>query len=70
METVVALHRNHLGEIINFVTSTGRVISYRKALIEAASGQIHGLATAVDGYGNVYLNTTEGHSFDHLPDMF
>lgn len=70
METVVALHRNHFGEIINFVTSGGRVISYQKALMEAANGVITGVHTTEDLNGNMILSPEQDQSFDHYPNLF
>nr|WP_263325989.1 DUF3892 domain-containing protein [Neobacillus sp. Marseille-Q6967] len=70
MDTVVALHRNHYGEIINFVTSTGRIISYRKALMEAQNGGITGLQATANPDGSLILNPEQGQSFDHLPNLF
>ena len=70
METVVALHRNHFGEIISFVTSGGRVISYQKALMEAANGVIQGVQ-ATEGFdGKLVLSPEQEQSFDHFPNFF
>ncbi|MDR7075366.1 hypothetical protein J2Y03_000354 [Neobacillus niacini] len=70
METVVALHRNHFGEIISFVTSGGRVISYQKALAEATDGIIKGVQ-ATEGFdGKLILSPEQELSFDHFPDLF
>jgi hypothetical protein len=70
VEKIAALHRNHFGEIINFVTTNGRVISYRKALMEAANGLIDGIQTTEDENGNLILTPELEHSFDHLEDLF
>lgn len=70
METIVALHRNHMGEIINFVTSEGRVISYRKALMEVESGQIQGLQLKEEANGTFSLIPDADHSFDQYPNFF
>ncbi|MCU9613646.1 DUF3892 domain-containing protein [Caldibacillus lycopersici] len=43
MEKLVAVDRNTNGEIISFKTSSGRVISYRKALQEIYDGNITGV---------------------------
>ncbi|MDZ5473165.1 DUF3892 domain-containing protein [Bacillus sp. 31A1R] len=42
-EQIVAVQRNHLGDIINFKTSGGRIISYRKAIQEVEQGVLEGL---------------------------
>lgn len=70
MERIAALHRNHNGEIINFVTTNGRVISYRKAIMEAESGLIEGVQTRRDENGHLMLMPELDQSFDHLPDLF
>jgi hypothetical protein len=70
VETFIATHRNHKGEIINFVTSEGRVISYRKALIDVENGLIDGIQMVEDGKGNTYLIPDNNNSFDDLPDLF
>lgn len=70
MEKLVALHRNQFGDIISFVTSQGRVISYRKALMEAENGLIEGVHAQTDYEGNVYLSPGPGESFDQYPDIY
>ncbi|WP_223593365.1 DUF3892 domain-containing protein [Neobacillus bataviensis] len=70
METIVALHRNHFGEIISFVTSEGRIISYRKALIEAESGEIDGISSVQGADGTLSLTTESTQSFDDYPNLF
>jgi hypothetical protein len=70
METVVGLHRNHFGDIISFVTSGGRVISYQKALMEATNGIITGVQAAADHDGQLVLSPEQDQSFDHYPNLF
>jgi hypothetical protein len=70
LETIVALHRNHFGDIISFVTSEGRVISYRKALIEAGDGIITGVHPQLDTNGHASLVPQQEQSFDHYPNLF
>lgn len=69
-EQLVAIHKNHSGEIISFQTSSGRIISYRKALEEAAEGIITGvnIQEAGDGFGS--LMSTEGQPLEHYPDIY
>jgi hypothetical protein len=43
MERIIALDRNHKGDIISFQTSEGRIISYMKAVDECKLGVIEGL---------------------------
>ncbi|WHY75802.1 DUF3892 domain-containing protein [Neobacillus sp. WH10] len=70
METIDAVHRNHFGEIISFVTSEGRIISYRKALREVENGLIHGVLTTPDTDGKMALIPAADQSFDHFPNLF
>lgn len=70
METIIALHRNHFGEIISFITSADRVISYQKALMEVENGNIQGLHIAEEANGTISLIPDSAPSFDHLPNLF
>ncbi|PLS03537.1 DUF3892 domain-containing protein [Neobacillus cucumis] len=70
METITAVHRNHFGEIINFVTSEGRVISYRKALMDVEQGLIQGIQTIQDSNGTLSLMPEIEQSFEHFPNIF
>ncbi|PLR81079.1 hypothetical protein CVD25_06610 [Bacillus canaveralius] len=63
-EKLVGVHKNRDGEIINFHTSTGRIISYRKAVLEIEAGILSGFELADDGI-------PQGTSvFDELPELF
>lgn len=70
MENIVALHRNHNGEIISFQTSTGRIISYRKAIQEVENGLIDGVQLDQDVNGEMFLSPTTDESFDALPHFY
>jgi hypothetical protein len=70
MESIVALHRNYFGEIINFVTSEGRIISYRKALQEAENGLIQGVQASQEEHGRLSLIPESDPSFDQYPDLY
>lgn len=70
LERIAALQRNNHGEIINFITTNGRVISYRKALLEAENGLIDGVQTSEDESGNTILVPELEQSFDDLPTLF
>ncbi|MGG5253881.1 DUF3892 domain-containing protein [Neobacillus sp. SM06] len=70
MEKITALHRNFFGEIISFVTSSGRVISYQKAVQEAENGWIDGIEIKEDADGNAFLIPTTAESFDEYPNLF
>ncbi|WP_071394456.1 DUF3892 domain-containing protein [Bacillus tuaregi] len=66
-EQLVAIQRNFLGDIISFQTSTGRVISYRKALQEAEEGIIDGVDIMEGHDGSNYLTPGMLSSFDEYP---
>jgi hypothetical protein len=70
VEKIVALHRNHLGNIISFQTSSGRIISYRKAIQEVELGAIDGVELESDENGNVSLFPTDEESFDVFPQIY
>ncbi|MEH7418214.1 DUF3892 domain-containing protein [Neobacillus drentensis] len=70
METITAVHRNHYGEIINFVTSEGRIISYRKALLDVELGLIQGMQTVQETNGALALMPDNEQSFDQYPNLF
>lgn len=70
VESIVALHRNHFGEIISFVTSEGRIISYRKAVMDAENGLIHGVQTTEAPDGIISLIPEPEQSFDDYPNLF
>jgi regulatory protein YycI of two-component signal transduction system YycFG len=42
-EQLTGVYRNNAGDIISFLTSEGRVISYRKALMETEEGTLSGV---------------------------
>ncbi|WP_462411962.1 DUF3892 domain-containing protein [Neobacillus sp. Marseille-QA0830] len=70
METIVGVHRNHYGDIISFVTSGGRVISYQKALIETENGVIGGVQKQEAPNGHSMLIPDQDMDFDYLPTLF
>ncbi len=53
--------QRHQGQVVGFQTDSGRIISYRKAILEAEQGDLEG----------VFLQQTVGldHSFSHLPTL-
>ena len=54
VETIVAVERNYLGDIISFKTSNDRIISYRKALLEAEEGLLDGVKLSETSYEDGY----------------
>jgi hypothetical protein len=70
LENIVALHRNHSGEIISFQTSSGRIISYRKAMHEVENGIIDGVQIDTDVNGEMYLSPTTDASFEEYPQIY
>ncbi|SFB25681.1 MULTISPECIES: DUF3892 domain-containing protein [unclassified Bacillus (in: firmicutes)] len=69
MEQLVALDRNQFGDIISFQTSSGRIISYRKAIEEIESGVITGVSIAEEE-GATLLSPTENLSFEQFPYIY
>jgi hypothetical protein len=70
LENIVALHRNHSGEIISFQTSSGRIISYQKAIQEVENGIIDGVQIDTDVNGAMYLSPTTDASFEEYPQIY
>jgi len=72
-ETIVACQRNVRGEIINFQTSSGRIISYRKAVEEIKEGILSGMELNYMDESNVpliqYLENSDYQSIDDLPTL-
>lgn len=66
-EQLIAVQRNHFGEIISFQTSSGRIISYRKAIQEAEEGMIEGVAINEAQNGISILSPTLGTPFHEYP---
>ncbi|MBS8264606.1 hypothetical protein DYI25_09170 [Mesobacillus boroniphilus] len=69
-EQLVAIHKNSSGEIISFQTSSGRIISYRKALLEANTGIISGVNIYEGGDGTTSLVSEDGSGFEQYPDIY
>ncbi|MBT2695120.1 DUF3892 domain-containing protein [Bacillus sp. ISL-55] len=69
-EQLVAIHKNNAGEIISFQTSSGRIISYRKALMEASTGTISGVNINEGGDGMISLVSADGSAFEQYPDIY
>ncbi|WP_027409791.1 DUF3892 domain-containing protein [Anoxybacteroides tepidamans] len=73
-ETFVAIQKNHEGTIINFKTSTGRVLSYRKAMMEIENGNVSGAYVFTDEDGHSYISATPTEhatgSLENLPTFF
>jgi hypothetical protein len=66
-EQLVAIQRNYVGDIINFQTSEGRIISYRKALQEVEEGNIDGVNILEGHDGSGYLTPGMISSFNEYP---
>lgn len=70
-ETFVAVQKNHEGAIINFKTSTGRVLSYRKAMMEIENGLIAGAFVFNDGNGECSIHAASSdRPMEELPLFF
>ncbi|MGP7815994.1 DUF3892 domain-containing protein [Niallia sp. 01092] len=69
MEQLVAVERNQNGQIISFKTSGGRVISYRKALLDVENGIIDGV-TITENQEQNGLQAYFENSFDDYPLIY
>ncbi|MGJ7921838.1 DUF3892 domain-containing protein [Neobacillus sp. LXY-4] len=69
-ETLIAVHRNHIGEILSFQTSTGRIISYRKAVFEVEEGKIHGVNVVEVPQGLGQLTPIDDVPFEQYPIIY
>ncbi len=69
-EQLVAIHKNNAGEIISFQTSSGRIISYRKAIMEASTGTISGVNINEGADGTNSLVSADGSCFEQYPDIY
>ncbi|MGD6966734.1 DUF3892 domain-containing protein [Rossellomorea vietnamensis] len=72
MEEITKIQRKHDGQIISFQTSSGRIISYQKALMEAQEGNLTGVSFGLDEDGMTHLsNSVDGDTgFSDLPEIF
>jgi hypothetical protein len=72
MEEIVKVQRNYDGEIINFQTNSGRIISYQKALLEVEEGIIQGVSIVENNFGDSELtsNIVEDPNFSSYPTIF
>jgi hypothetical protein len=72
MEEIIKVQRNYDGEIINFQTNSGRIISYRKALLEAEEGIIQGVSIVENNVGESELTSSimEDPTFSSYPTIF
>ncbi|MCM3588637.1 hypothetical protein M3182_23460 [Mesobacillus maritimus] len=66
-EQLTGVYRNHAGEAISFLTSEGRVISYRKALAEIEGGS---LATANLSENELTSSEIDLSSVHNLPEVY
>ncbi|KYD03263.1 DUF3892 domain-containing protein [Heyndrickxia sporothermodurans] len=72
MEYISKVQRNDEGEIISFQTSSGRIISYRKALLETKEGLLNG--TNIDwnqsGVETLVNEDENDRFFTYYPSIF
>ncbi|WP_428908856.1 DUF3892 domain-containing protein [Niallia sp. Krafla_26] len=66
VEQLIAVQRNHFGDIISFQTSGGRVISYRKAIQEVEEGMIQGVSLE-EGHHGAFLSPSSHSNFNEFP---
>ncbi|WP_226675222.1 DUF3892 domain-containing protein [Rossellomorea aquimaris] len=72
MDGITKVQRNFHGDIISFQTSSGRIISYRKAVIEASEGLLHGVTLHENEWGEAELTnmSVDDGSFNDYPTIF
>jgi len=70
LEKIIAVERNHLGDIISFKTSNGRVISYRKALLDIETGVIDGVEVVENERKEEDLSFSIIDNFDNYPPIY
>ncbi|WP_044336460.1 MULTISPECIES: DUF3892 domain-containing protein [Rossellomorea] len=72
MEEISRVQRNYHGDIISFQTSSGRIISYRKAVLEASEGLLQGVVLNENEWGEIELSSmsVDDGSFNHYPSIF
>ncbi|WP_033828669.1 DUF3892 domain-containing protein [Bacillus andreraoultii] len=74
MEEIIAVDKNYKGDIISFKTSTGRVISYLKAMEAIEQGEIVGAKIIeTNDFEQPFIiqamNSTDQY-FDNYPPIF
>ncbi len=70
MEEIIKVQRNFQGDIINFQTSAGRIISYRKAVQEAEDGLLTGVTLVTDHNGSAQLLDQTYEDFTQYPSIY
>lgn len=66
-EEITSVYRNSFGDIISFQTSSGRIISYRKALLEAMDEKITGVNIIETDDGSALFSDDD---FQELPSYY
>ncbi|WP_019155906.1 DUF3892 domain-containing protein [Robertmurraya massiliosenegalensis] len=66
-EKIVSVYRNHMGDIISFQTSQGRIISYRKALLEASDEKFSDVHIVEYENGETLFDHA---AFENLPSYY
>ncbi|MBS4173208.1 DUF3892 domain-containing protein [Bacillus sp. FJAT-49736] len=72
MEHIIKVQRNNKGDIISFETSQGRIISYRKAMMETESGIIEGanIGWNQDGHAFLFNSDDSDKYFVNYPPIY
>jgi hypothetical protein len=72
MEEITKVQRNYHGDIISFQTSGGRIISYRKAVLEASEGLLQGVDLSENEWGEYEISCSDitDKGFDGYPTIF
>ncbi|KKK37663.1 hypothetical protein WQ57_13100 [Mesobacillus campisalis] len=69
-EQLTGVFKNNAGEVISFQTSSGRVISYRKALMEAEAGRITGVSIKETETDEEFALPYEIENISSLPESY
>jgi hypothetical protein len=73
LEEIVAVDRDHSGNIISFKTNTGRIISYRKAIQEIEQGKISGVMLKEQTFSDLPIVqniSTDDTYFENFPPIY
>ncbi|MCA1054562.1 DUF3892 domain-containing protein [Rossellomorea aquimaris] len=72
MEEITKVQRNYQGDIISFQTSGGRIISYRKAVLEASEGLLEGVDLKENEWGDyeIFSSDLKDEGFNDYPTIF
>jgi hypothetical protein len=69
-ETFVAVHKKEDGDLVEFKTSSGRILQYEEALQQVQAGMIEGVNTLTGKDGETYiLSNPDGNRSNNLDSL-